>query len=321
MMKRKTTVAANTGVKRQKAATPSAEVTNARYCNSPPNIPNYTQEIDTIPELPQQASLLGIPVELRLQILELLLPDIHHTPNCDHTAIPHTIKTEHHHENCPSRTQNISLRHDGAKCWPKILQVNRQIHEEAKSQMHKDKSVEIRINPNEVTMCSRKYCTQHFEGQNWAMRYFQTQLAHFTEVKLTISLTLQDIVSNAPGRRLRTNQKFTQMKLVVSELAHALAGLKGLTDMEVVVNVHFEEKLYTDMEEALGMDIAELLQDEHMKELIGRSVCWLLGPYNQIHNLKIAEYEVGITGMHFPDNHHLTLIEMLIVLKVSRTPL
>lgn len=128
------------------------------------------------------------------------------------------------------------------------------------------------------------------------MNYFRIELARFTEVKLTISLTLQDIVSNAPGRRLRANQKLTQMKLVVSELAHALAGSKGLAELEVGVNIHFEEKLYTDMEEALGMDIAELLQDEHMKELIGRSACWLLGPFNQIHNLRKAEYEVGITG-------------------------
>lgn len=132
------------------------------------------------------------------------------------------------------------------------------------------------------------------------MNYFRVELARFTEVKLTISLTLQDIVSNAPGRRLRTNQEFTQMKLVVSELAHALAGSKGLAELEVGVNIHFEEKLYTDMEEALGMDIAELLQDEHMKELIGRSACWLLGPFNQIHNLKKAGYEVGILGLKNP---------------------
>ncbi|KAE9961504.1 hypothetical protein BLS_001912 [Venturia inaequalis] len=274
-MKRKTPAVASTGVKRQK-------------------------ETHNTDSLPKQASLLGIPVELRLQILELLLPDIHHTPDCDHTVIPHTIKTEHNHEHCQSCTRHIPLRHDGEKCWPKILQVNRQIYHEGVSQVHKDKTVEIGINPNEVTMCSRKYRTHHFEGQSWAARYFNTQLAHFTDVKLTISLTLQHVVSNIPGRRSRIYQKFMDMKHVVSELAHALAALEGLTDIDVTVNVHFEEKLSADMEEALGMDIAELLEDEHMKELIGQSVCTLLGPFDQIHNLKTADYGVAITGLKNP---------------------
>ncbi|TLD18277.1 Mitogen-activated protein kinase [Venturia nashicola] len=298
-MKRKIAALANTGVKRQKATLLRADTSDL-----PEQASDLPEQASDLPQqasdLPQQASLLGIPVELRLQILELLLPDIHHTPECNHTTLPHTIKTEHNHEHCRSFTLKLPLRRDEAKCWPKILLANRQIYNEGKSQMHKDKSVEIRINPNEVTMCSKKYCTQHFEGQYWAAKYFQTQLAHFTTVKLAVSLTLQDIVSNAPGRRLRTNQKFTQMKLVVCELAHALAALKGLTVIDVTVNVHFEEKLYTDMEEALGMDIAELLQDHHMKELIGRSVVWLLGPFNQIHNLKTADYGVGITGLKNP---------------------
>ncbi|TID13247.1 Mitogen-activated protein kinase [Venturia nashicola] len=274
-MKRKIAALANTGVKRQKATLLRADTSDL-----PEQASDLPEQASDLPQqasdLPQQASLLGIPVELRLQILELLLPDIHHTPECNHTTLPHTIKTEHNHEHCRSFTLKLPLRRDEAKCWPKILLANRQIYNEGKSQMHKDKSVEIRINPNE------------------------TQLAHFTTVKLAVSLTLQDIVSNAPGRRLRTNQKFTQMKLVVCELAHALAALKGLTVIDVTVNVHFEEKLYTDMEEALGMDIAELLQDHHMKELIGRSVVWLLGPFNQIHNLKTADYGVGITGLKNP---------------------
>ncbi|RDI77018.1 hypothetical protein Vi05172_g13000 [Venturia inaequalis] len=202
-MKRKTPAVASTGVKRQKVVL------------APPPIETHNTD-----SLPKQASLLGIPVELRLQILELLLPDIHHTPDCDHTS--------------------------------------------------------------------------------WAARYFNTQLAHFTDVKLTISLTLQHVVSNIPGRRSRIYQKFMDMKHVVSELAHALAALEGLTDIDVTVNVHFEEKLSADMEEALGMDIAELLEDEHMKELIGQSVCTLLGPFDQIHNLKTADYGVAITGLKNP---------------------
>lgn len=283
------------------------------------NLIHHGQDAPNIQDNPHQASLLGIPVELRLQILELLLPDIHHTPNCDHKAIPHTIETEHDHEHCTSCIHKIPLRTDASKCWPNVLRVNRQIYNEAKNRMQRDKSVEIRINPNEVTMCSRKYCTQHFEGQTWAARYFKTELAHFTDVKLTVSLTLQDIVSNAPGRRLRTNRKFAQMKLVVSHLADALAELNGLTDLDVAVNVHFEERLYSDIEEALGLDIAELLQDEHMKELIGRSACWLLGPFNRIHNLKKAEYKVGITGTCFPDVDHSTSIKLLIIVQALRT--
>ncbi|QDS72489.1 hypothetical protein FKW77_010031 [Venturia effusa] len=152
-------------------------------------------------------------------------------------------------------------------------------------------------------MCSGKYCTQHWGGLNWAQRYFQAEVAPFTQVTLTISLTIPDIVSNAPGRRLKTNRKFSEMKMVISELAHVLARRQGLTDLRVAVNVHFEERLFNaEMEEALGLDITELLQDEHMKELIGRSACWLLGPFEQIHNLEKAEYKVGITGLKKPPN-------------------
>lgn len=107
--------------------------------------------------------------------------------------------------------------------------------------------------------------------------------------------------------------ELTQTKRVVAELARALATMNGLTEIDATVNVLFEEELYADMEEALGLDIIELFRDGNMKESIGRSVCWLLGPFNRIHNLNTADYRVGITGTHFPDNLHTGPAEILIL--------
>jgi hypothetical protein len=191
----------------------------------------------------------------------------------------------------------IPLRKDWRECWPKVLQVNHQIHDEAINLLHKDKSVEIQVDPNGVAMCSRKYRTQHFKGQEGAAEYFKAQLVHFTSIKLSIGLTLEDIIVRVAGRHLRSSPKFMQMKLVVSELAHRLADREDLKDLEVAVQVHFDAETYAG---DLEVDVADLLADWGVRELIGKSAVWLLGPFNQIHNLEAAKFSVGVTGMLCP---------------------
>lgn len=130
-------------------------------------------------------------------------------------------------------------------------------------------------------------------------------MVHFTSVKLTVWLTVQDIISNAARRRHRAKSSFTRMRWIVSELASCLADINELGELEVSMNIHFDMELYEGLEEALGVNVRSLLQYAHMNELIGRSARWLMSPFYRIHNLTGAKFNVDITGVLFPSLCHI----------------
>jgi hypothetical protein len=59
-------------------------------------------------------------------------------------------------------------------------------------------------------------------------------------------------------------------------------------------------------------DVADLLADWGVRELIGKSVVWLLGPFNQIHNLEAAKFDVGVTGMLCPSDQTYSRIKIIL---------
>ncbi|KAK7562510.1 hypothetical protein IWX49DRAFT_140501 [Phyllosticta citricarpa] len=90
---------------------------------------------------PQQSStslLERLPVELRLQIYDLLFPT---------KCVPyHAIS-------------NGTLRHDTQPTSTKILRLNRDVHAEASSYLYARTPFEVRINPNGIQLCGGRHMT------------------------------------------------------------------------------------------------------------------------------------------------------------------
>jgi hypothetical protein len=93
-------------------------------------------------DIPMTCYFLKIPMEMRLRIYRLLLPD----------------------RRIPARRLGILLRENGEKTCMEILRINRQVHDEASSLLYGTGSFNIEVSANGLNMCSKSDHVVGFGG-------------------------------------------------------------------------------------------------------------------------------------------------------------
>lgn len=115
---------------------------------------------------PLKASLLGIPVELRLHILGYLPPDLDPVPiraDLEQRVRPHigTLSQKRRRSReifeTPRPSMYKPLRHVQEQCWPQILIVNRQISDESASLLYCHRYLDLKLNMFCLSFLSAKY--------------------------------------------------------------------------------------------------------------------------------------------------------------------
>jgi hypothetical protein len=128
---------------------------------TPPILNGFTAQSSTA--LPDPASLLGLPREIRDSILRYLLPDVDFIPYRAPEArdpsfpqlplmIPSSDQLTFYNERgelrfgqFPSHSSYQSLREDGDSSWPQLLAVNQQLQEEGRHILYHKRTFEVLV--------------------------------------------------------------------------------------------------------------------------------------------------------------------------------
>ncbi|TID13676.1 Mitogen-activated protein kinase [Venturia nashicola] len=247
--------------------------------------------------IPPHASLLGLPVELRLRILEYILPDLDIIPIRDrgsyqawhplgreagvraiqaNLALFFTTQfREAQKLNAKFSSTNwkvkdlltgyVPLRHNLESCWPNILQVNHQLYQEALPLMYKGKTFKAKIADGCLNIHGHIY---HNNGCLTRIANMTTQLGKIESISLALHY----------GRD-GSEEEIMDLSLLTASFANSLANARSLKRLHIGIKV-FESDSLEAVDTLRGTD--------------GKNLKSILKPFLQFRNLVSAT--VGIQG-------------------------
>lgn len=184
--------------------------------------------IPDAPVLYPEASLMGIPAELRLQILKQLLPTRKYIPSrtdnerirneddiarhycrvrnirrhhrrADTNAYYYTVlPKEHSHLDCKVYE---ALRYDWESCTPAVLRVNRVMYEEGREIMYKYRTFEAHLKGRELSIASQKFdLDTEVDGEHNGSQLFD-RLKYIESIHLKVSEISKNQLDEEKGKR------------------------------------------------------------------------------------------------------------------------
>lgn len=245
--------------------------------------------------MPPQASLLGLPLELRLQILEYLLPDLDDIPLRDPgsyqawhplgrevgpRATQANLTTffkdqfrEAQELNAESPSLNgeikdllagyVPLRHNLESSWPEILRVNHQLYQEGLPLMYKGKTFKAKIMDDGLHICGHNY---HNNGCPTHMALMSDHLGKIESISVALHYGCDEGEEVIRG-----------FSLLTSSFANALANAKSLKRLQIELKVF----------EADSLDPVDVLRRSD-----GKSLKSMLKPFLQFRNLESVVVDI-----------------------------
>ncbi|KAE9984492.1 hypothetical protein BLS_002194 [Venturia inaequalis] len=247
------------------------------------------------PSIPPQASLLGLPVELRLQILEYILPNLDVIPFRDcrsyqawhplgrevgpratqaNLASFYTTQFREAQElNAEFSSDNweikdllagyVPLRHNLESCWPNILRANRQLYQEALPLMYKGKTFKAKIADNILRICGHEY---HNDACPTSLASMTTQLGKIESISVDLRYACDE-----------SEKEIRDLSLLTASFANSLANAKSLK------RLHIDLKVF---------ECDDLGPVETLRRTDGKILKSILKPFLQFRNLDAATVDI-----------------------------
>ncbi|QDS76261.1 hypothetical protein FKW77_001525 [Venturia effusa] len=245
--------------------------------------------------MPSQASLLGLPAELRLQILEYILPDLDVIPireigsyqawhplgrevgpratQASLTSFFTSQFREAQELNAESSSIGwevrdllagyVPLRQNLESCWPNILRVNRQLYHEALPLMYKGKTFKAKIVDDCLHICGHDY---HNDACPARMANLTTHVGKIESISLDLHFGCDE-----------SEEEIRNLSLLTSSFANSLANAKSLK------RLHIDLKVF----ECDSLDPVESL-----RRTDGKNLKSILKPFLQFRNLESVTVDI-----------------------------
>ncbi|QDS76042.1 hypothetical protein FKW77_005333 [Venturia effusa] len=211
------------------------------------------QEKGSASSNPSRASLLGLPLELRLQILGYLLPDVPTIPlRSDDYAKIHPTSLSAAHINFFESIQRLHaggpypaivqrflmesgykpLRQDLERSYPDILRVSRQIYSEAKDSLYRERIFEAIIDKECMALCDQIHYTPLMRGNATERRKALYENPGHLSILAPNIESLRLYLNFSLGKKCHRELKYSLCRLV-----NALAASGSLKHLSIIVRV------------------------------------------------------------------------------------
>lgn len=189
------------------------------------------------------ASLLGLPQELRLQILGYLLPDLAEIPTREYyqrrqirqraTPVPGMIGVQVW--TSISDEDYVSLRKDGDSCWPTVLCVNQQIYNEGMDILYLNKAFAIEVTALEWIFGNKTYTYQNMNVA-FTIQALDEQLKHIRAIRIRVGKNAANAVFNSERDDVPKGMRARDLKTMLNIFATCCWHAPALRSMDIEFN-------------------------------------------------------------------------------------